>query len=94
MKITIITVGSRGDVQPYLALGVGLQQAGYTVRLATHDTFKDLTLRYGLDFFSVGGDIQWFFRTYYAKLLVINSIIANKNEKAIYRNSQFTRGNS
>ncbi|NER99587.1 MAG: glycosyltransferase family 1 protein, partial [Symploca sp. SIO1B1] len=58
MKITIITVGSRGDVQPYLALGVGLQQAGYTVRLATHDTFKALTLRYGLDFFSVGGDIQ------------------------------------
>jgi len=58
MKITIITVGSRGDVQPYLALGVGLQQAGYTVRLATHDTFKELTLRYGLDFSSVGGDIQ------------------------------------
>lgn len=58
MKITIITVGSRGDVQPYLALGVGLEKAGYTVRLATHDTFKNLIINYGLDFFPVGGDIQ------------------------------------
>lgn len=58
MKITIITVGSRGDVQPYLALGVGLHNAGYTVRLATHDTFKHLIISYGLDFFPVGGDIQ------------------------------------
>ncbi|MFB2934589.1 glycosyltransferase [Aerosakkonemataceae cyanobacterium BLCC-F154] len=58
MKITIITVGSRGDVQPYIALGVGLQNAGYTVRLATHDTFKSLIISYGLDFFPVSSDIQ------------------------------------
>ena len=29
MKILIFTLGSRGDVQPYLALAVGLQQAGH-----------------------------------------------------------------
>ncbi|MBD2365313.1 glycosyltransferase family 1 protein [Anabaena minutissima FACHB-250] len=58
MKITILTMGSRGDVQPYIALGVGLQKAGYKVRLATHDTFKDLIISYGLDFFSISGDIQ------------------------------------
>ena len=28
MKIVILTVGTRGDVQPFLALAVGLQQAG------------------------------------------------------------------
>jgi UDP:flavonoid glycosyltransferase YjiC (YdhE family) len=58
MKINILTIGSRGDIQPYLALGVGLQRAGYTVRLTTHDTFKELITRYGLDFWPIGGNIQ------------------------------------
>ena len=34
MKITICTFGSRGDTQPYVALAVGLQQAGHNVTLA------------------------------------------------------------
>lgn len=58
MKINILTIGSRGDVQPYVALGVGLQRAGYTVRLTTHDTFKDLITSYGLGFWPMGGNIQ------------------------------------
>ena len=29
----ILTAGSRGDVQPYLALGLGLQRAGRLVRV-------------------------------------------------------------
>lgn len=58
MNITILTVGSRGDVQPYLALGVGLKQAGYTVKLTTHETFKDLILSYDLDFFPIGGNVK------------------------------------
>ncbi|MGB7417232.1 MAG: glycosyltransferase [Thermosynechococcaceae cyanobacterium] len=33
MHITILAIGSRGDVQPFVALGVGLKQAGYQVRL-------------------------------------------------------------
>ncbi len=35
MKITIATVGSRGDVLPYVALGRGLQSAGHQVQIAT-----------------------------------------------------------
>ena len=34
MHITLLTYGSRGDVQPFLALALGLQKAGHTVRLA------------------------------------------------------------
>lgn len=56
--INILTIGSRGDVQPYLALGVGLKRAGYQVRLTTHDTFEDLIQSYGLDFFPIGGNVQ------------------------------------
>lgn len=58
MKITILAIGSRGDIQPYLALGVHLQQVGYTVTLATHETFKDLIGGYGLNFIDMGGNIQ------------------------------------
>jgi len=35
MHITILAIGSRGDVQPYAALGMGLQAAGHQVRIAT-----------------------------------------------------------
>ncbi|MEB3210447.1 MAG: glycosyltransferase [Leptolyngbyaceae bacterium] len=58
MNINILTIGSRGDVQPYIALGVGLQRAGHTVRLTTHATFQDTITRYGLDFWPIGGNIQ------------------------------------
>ncbi len=40
MRICLLTIGSRGDIQPYVALRQGLQAAGHVVRLATH-TFGD-----------------------------------------------------
>lgn len=42
MKITILTYGSRGDVQPFLALAVGLQQAGHIVTLAAPHRFATM----------------------------------------------------
>ncbi|KAF8748481.1 Glycosyltransferase family 1 protein [Rhizoctonia solani] len=39
MNVNIMIVGSRGDVQPYLALGQRLQNYGHTVRISTHETF-------------------------------------------------------
>ncbi|HEY4717533.1 MAG TPA: glycosyltransferase [Anaerolineales bacterium] len=39
MKILISTLGSRGDTQPYLALAVGLQQAGHRVTLVAPRSF-------------------------------------------------------
>ncbi|KAG9122243.1 hypothetical protein FRC07_001470 [Ceratobasidium sp. 392] len=56
MSVNIMIVGSRGDVQPYLALGQKLQQYGHTVRLATHATFRQLVKDAGLRFFNIGGD--------------------------------------
>ena len=41
MKIAILTAGSRGDTQPYIALGVALQAMGHSVRLATHENFDN-----------------------------------------------------
>lgn len=50
MRITVMTVGSRGDVQPLLALARGLQAAGHTVRFATHEVFEGFVRENGLDF--------------------------------------------
>ena len=50
MRITILAVGSRGDVQPYVALGLGLRAEGHTVRIATHGVFEPLVREYNLDF--------------------------------------------
>ena len=50
MRITILTIGSRGDVQPYLALAVGLTGSGHTVRLASHAIFESWIRDYGIDF--------------------------------------------
>src|SRR5690348_8120848 len=49
MRIVFLTLGTRGDVQPYLALGLGLQRAGHHVTLATPVEFEPWIRRYGLD---------------------------------------------
>jgi sterol 3beta-glucosyltransferase len=58
MRIAIIATGGRGDVQPYIALGQGLQKAGHTVRLVTMQDFEALVRSYGLEFWSVRGNAQ------------------------------------
>ncbi|OGB96127.1 MAG: hypothetical protein A3G35_13280 [candidate division NC10 bacterium RIFCSPLOWO2_12_FULL_66_18] len=58
MRITILAAGSRGDVQPYVALGTGLRAAGHTVRVATHAMFEDLVRQSGLEFALVESNPQ------------------------------------
>ncbi|MCC7446862.1 MAG: glycosyltransferase family 1 protein [Anaerolineae bacterium] len=57
-RLTIFALGSRGDVQPYTALGKGLQDAGYQVRVATFESFRGMVEGQGLDFHPVRGDAQ------------------------------------
>ena len=56
MRITILTAGSRGDVQPYVALGAGLLHAGFQVRFATHKIFEGFIRQHELDFAPLEGD--------------------------------------
>ena len=58
MHITILALGSRGDVQPYANLGAGLQAAGHRVRLITFESFAPLAAEYALDFHPIQGDAQ------------------------------------
>ncbi|NET17070.1 MAG: glycosyltransferase, partial [Okeania sp. SIO1H6] len=48
MRITILALGTRGDVQPYIALGLGLQAAGHQVKIASLDIFEDFISNKGL----------------------------------------------
>jgi sterol 3beta-glucosyltransferase len=50
MHLSIVAVGSRGDVQPYLALGRGLQAAGFQVQVCADRLFEGLVTSTGLVF--------------------------------------------
>ena len=50
MRITVLSVGSRGDVQPLLGFGLGLAAAGHDVRVAAFPGFARQVTDAGLDF--------------------------------------------
>jgi len=58
MNITLLTLGTRGDVQPFIAFGLGLQRAGHRVCLATHGHHEAFVREYGLGFAPIAGDLQ------------------------------------
>lgn len=56
--IVIFTIGTQGDVRPCVALGQGLQRAGYPVRIATSGNFEGLVREAGLEYFPLTADFQ------------------------------------
>ncbi|HYZ21624.1 MAG TPA: glycosyltransferase [Rhodopila sp.] len=58
MRIAILTVGTQGDVRPFVALGRGLRQAGHDVRIAASPGFDPLVTGQGLDFAPLSGDFR------------------------------------
>lgn len=56
MNITILTYGSRGDVQPFLPLSVKLISRGHAIKLAAPARFKNLVEGYGVTFIPLPGD--------------------------------------
>lgn len=56
MRVTCLTIGSRGDVQPYIALCKGLLAEGHKARIATHAEFRTWIEGHGIEFAPVEGD--------------------------------------
>ncbi|RUL74021.1 glycosyltransferase [Dyella choica] len=56
--IAIFTIGTQGDIRPCVALGVGLQRAGYPVRIVTSDNFESMVRAAGLAFFPLTANFQ------------------------------------
>jgi sterol 3beta-glucosyltransferase len=58
MHIALLTHGSRGDVQPYVALASALQAAGFTVTLAAPPNLETFVRRCGIPYARLSGDTQ------------------------------------
>ena len=56
MHFVCLTIGSRGDVQPYIALGLGLKKEGHRVTIVTHEEYKEWVEGFGIDHRTAGGD--------------------------------------
>lgn len=58
MKVLLSSIGSRGDVQPILALGLVLRDLGHEARLCVAPNFKEWIESYGLECVSIGPDLK------------------------------------
>jgi vancomycin aglycone glucosyltransferase len=56
MKALLTTVGSRGDLQPFVGLAIGLRQAGHEVTVAAPPNFRGWLEELGFSFHPVGID--------------------------------------
>lgn len=50
MKLLLLTLGTRGDVQPFVALGKVLQARGHSVRICANQGYQDFIESHGLDY--------------------------------------------
>ncbi|HLX90120.1 MAG TPA: glycosyltransferase [Puia sp.] len=63
MHFAILTYGSRGDVQPYIALALGLIDRGHEARLIANENFAGLVESYGIKFHPLPGDMEALIRS-------------------------------
>lgn len=57
-KIAMFTMGTRGDVEPYIILSRALIKHGYDVSLGSHPCWKNLISNAGINFVPIGPDID------------------------------------
>src|SRR5262249_26494641 len=58
MQVLLSTIGSRGDVQPLLALALELRTQGHQCRLCAPPDFRDFVEAYGVPFVAVGPAVR------------------------------------
>src|SRR5580693_2273655 len=58
MHYGIVAIGSRGDVQPYIALALGLQERGNRTTVIAHENFKEFVEGYGVEFHPLAGNVE------------------------------------
>lgn len=54
MRILLLTIGSSGDVHPFIGLGLALQKRGHSVKLITNPFFGEIAHRVGLELVPLG----------------------------------------
>jgi UDP:flavonoid glycosyltransferase YjiC (YdhE family) len=58
LRVGIITTGSRGDVQPFVALALALGDKGHDVTVVASGNFRDFVEGFGIRFMPVTGDSE------------------------------------
>lgn len=58
MRISMITIGSTGDVRPYILLGKELKRRGHDITIAAFEPFRRMIQEAGLGFFPLAGDVM------------------------------------
>ncbi|WP_045835089.1 glycosyltransferase [Hyphomicrobium sp. 99] len=61
-RISLLTVGTLGDVEPMVALGLALKEEGYEVSLAVPEDFQDFVEKHGLESRRCGSDFSKFMK--------------------------------
>lgn len=57
-KITMFTMGTRGDIQPYIFLSRALKKAGHEVSLGSHPCWQKFIEDSGIEFIQIGPDVD------------------------------------
>ena len=70
MKIGIFTYGTRGDLQPYIAIALGLRKRGNEVMIAAAADFRQLVEGYGISFHPLYGEAEQMMNTEEAKAIL------------------------
>lgn len=73
MKILIPTIGTQGDVQPYVALGKALKASGHEVTICTCEYFKPFIQESGLGYAYVNNDFIDFMHSPEGKVILGNA---------------------
>lgn len=79
MKIALLTLGTRGDVQPFAVLGKALKARGHKVTLCSAANFADFLLPYDLNFVAVDADFQEILNSEEGKKMMSNPFSARKH---------------
>ena len=83
MKVALLTLGTRGDVQPYAVLGQAFKDCGHDVILSTGKNFSPLADRYNLKFVPVEADFQALINSDEGKAMMKNPFLAKKHFRSV-----------
>ena len=79
MKIALLTLGTRGDVQPYVVLGRAFAEHGHDVTLSTGNNFASLANEYSVKFIPAQADFQALINSEEGKAMMKNPFLARKH---------------
>ncbi|NOZ32279.1 MAG: glycosyltransferase family 1 protein [Alphaproteobacteria bacterium] len=76
-RIAIATIGTQGDIQPYVALSICLLARGHSVVLGAPDDFEEFVTGHGIEFCSLGSDIHAFLKDTQFENAMSQNILVN-----------------